>query len=641
MIAISYRREDSLPVAGRLYDRLQAKFGKQNVFMDFDSIRPGLDFREQIKQTIERSDVVIAIIGPRWLGEQRDKPRRIDDPTDLVRLEIAYALNARIPVIPVLVDNTSMPEPDELPREIEGLRFRHALLLDSGLDFHHHADRLIDGIKQLTSGLPSPVSDNKHFRISEQTRTPLEKERLQEPGGARLRSKQRRIGIGVVAAGLVLAIVGITVALFFGSKRRDGAVEAGKAPQVEESTPRPDELESRRAEEARIAALPKTIIVPVDETTISAAMMRAKKGDTIEVRAGTYEEQVSFKDGVILSGHSRETVAVRCKANKAALLIRDCSSGSISGITFEHNGSATDPSFSWLMYVANSYVEVFDCRMRKSGGFGIVVEKGGSPVIHDCIIDQNFWSGIVVNDSGTNPVLRSNRCSKNGYCGIYFARASGGVAEKNECEGSLKGIEVSGPGTSATLTGNHCFANHESKPAVDGFGIVFTETSTGSASGNVCEDNDGVGIAILGIGTSSEVEGNICKRNRMYGIGIKGGKASCFENRCDENTYAGITVEGEGTSATLSGNVCRLNGSYGISFGEAATGIAQGNRCEHNTVGIGVLGKKTSPKIRRNILQDNDKYGIGIAAFALPEIGDNTILGNKLLPIYREDTTRR
>src|SRR5438067_12460388 len=92
MIAISYRREDSLPIAGRLYDRLQAKFGKKNVFMDFDSIPPGADFRQHIKQMIERSKLVIAIIGPHWLGEQPDASRRIDNPADFVRLEIAYAL---------------------------------------------------------------------------------------------------------------------------------------------------------------------------------------------------------------------------------------------------------------------------------------------------------------------------------------------------------------------------------------------------------------------------------------------------------------------------------------------------------------------------------------------------------------------
>lgn len=146
MIAISYRREDSLPIAGRLYDRLQAKFGKQNVFMDFDSIPAGVDFRERIEQTIKRSELVVAVIGPRWLGEQSDSSRRIDEPTDFVRLEIKYALEQGIPIIPLLVDNTPMPKSEKLPPEIERLAFRNALPLDSGLDFHNHADRLINGI---------------------------------------------------------------------------------------------------------------------------------------------------------------------------------------------------------------------------------------------------------------------------------------------------------------------------------------------------------------------------------------------------------------------------------------------------------------------------------------------------------------
>jgi hypothetical protein len=149
MIAISYRREDSLPIAGRLYDRLQAKFGKKNVFMDFDSIPPGVDFRERIKETIEKSDLVIALIGPHWLGEQGDGSRRIDDPTDFVRLEIDYALKAKIPVIPLLIDNTQMPKPDKLPNEIEPLAFRNALPLNSGMDFHQHVDRAFSWINNL------------------------------------------------------------------------------------------------------------------------------------------------------------------------------------------------------------------------------------------------------------------------------------------------------------------------------------------------------------------------------------------------------------------------------------------------------------------------------------------------------------
>jgi hypothetical protein len=64
MIAISYRREDSTPIAGHLHDRLGAEFGAENVFMDFDSIPYGVDFRDHIAQTLERAEVLVAMIGP-------------------------------------------------------------------------------------------------------------------------------------------------------------------------------------------------------------------------------------------------------------------------------------------------------------------------------------------------------------------------------------------------------------------------------------------------------------------------------------------------------------------------------------------------------------------------------------------------
>jgi hypothetical protein len=149
MIAISYRRQDSSPVAGRLYDRLQAEFGKGSVFMDFDSIPYGVDFREHIKQTLRRAKVIVAIIGPQWCGGKDVATRRIDDPTDFVRLEVATALESGIPIIPVLVDNTPMPEARNLPPDLEGLAFRNGLALDTGIDFHHHTDRLIAGIHRV------------------------------------------------------------------------------------------------------------------------------------------------------------------------------------------------------------------------------------------------------------------------------------------------------------------------------------------------------------------------------------------------------------------------------------------------------------------------------------------------------------
>src|SRR3954454_18329783 len=105
-IFISYRREDSIAYAGRLYDRLQAHFGDEQVFMDIDTLRPGEDFVEAIQRTVASCDALVAVIGRSWLMAQDQKgQRRLDDPEDFVRLEIAAALERGIRVIPALVGN--------------------------------------------------------------------------------------------------------------------------------------------------------------------------------------------------------------------------------------------------------------------------------------------------------------------------------------------------------------------------------------------------------------------------------------------------------------------------------------------------------------------------------------------------------
>ena len=168
MIAISYRRQDSSAVAGRLYDRLQNEFGKGSVFMDFDSIPYGVDFRDHIKQTLKRAKVVVALIGPDWSGGHDLSKRRIDDPTDFVRLEVASALESGIPIIPVLINNTPMPDAKSLPPSLEALAYRNGLALDPGIDFHHHADRLIAGIHRVldpAAAVAPETSDRKMWPL--------------------------------------------------------------------------------------------------------------------------------------------------------------------------------------------------------------------------------------------------------------------------------------------------------------------------------------------------------------------------------------------------------------------------------------------------------------------------------------------
>lgn len=138
-IFISYRRADAAWAAGRLADRLRSEFGTENVFLDVQSIGLGQEFTQVIRQRIERSSVLLVIIGPTWLTQRRSDSgiRRIDEPDDFVRWEIAMALDQNLTVIPILIDETLMPRPEHLPEPIQQLAMKNAARLASG---HFHAD---------------------------------------------------------------------------------------------------------------------------------------------------------------------------------------------------------------------------------------------------------------------------------------------------------------------------------------------------------------------------------------------------------------------------------------------------------------------------------------------------------------------
>ena len=146
-IFISYRREDAVAHAGRLYDRLAAHFGKQHVFMDIDAIKPGEDFVQALEKSVGVSDVLIALVGRQWLSATDESGRRrLDLPEDFLRREVEIALDRNIRLIPILVQGARMPKPDELPQAISALARRHAFLLpDEG--FHRAVDELIAAIE--------------------------------------------------------------------------------------------------------------------------------------------------------------------------------------------------------------------------------------------------------------------------------------------------------------------------------------------------------------------------------------------------------------------------------------------------------------------------------------------------------------
>jgi hypothetical protein len=129
-IFISYRRDDSPGSAGRLYDRLAEEFPKDHLFMDVDAIAPGVDFVNEIERSVKSCDALLAIIGRHWeTAADAQGNRRLDDPADFVRREIATALASEVRVIPVLVDGAALPRPTALPDELQSLIRRNAVSL--------------------------------------------------------------------------------------------------------------------------------------------------------------------------------------------------------------------------------------------------------------------------------------------------------------------------------------------------------------------------------------------------------------------------------------------------------------------------------------------------------------------------------
>jgi hypothetical protein len=127
-IFINYRREDSIAIAGRLYDRLAEAFGRNNLFIDVDNIPVGMNFEEYLHKQVAACDVVVSLIGPNWLNAKDEtNQRRLDQPDDFVAIEIAAALARNILVIPVLVDGTHMPKASELPDSLKPLALRNAI----------------------------------------------------------------------------------------------------------------------------------------------------------------------------------------------------------------------------------------------------------------------------------------------------------------------------------------------------------------------------------------------------------------------------------------------------------------------------------------------------------------------------------
>src|SRR5687767_256958 len=148
MIFMSYRRRDSGVYATALQTKLQHHFGDAAIVRDVTDIPGGSEFRPFIFKTVPKCCVLLALIGPRWLRASDKDGRRLEQEGDLVRAEIAQALQQEsVLVIPVLVGGAHMPPESKVPPDISALCGRQAVALGDPPAWDDDVNRLIDRVQ--------------------------------------------------------------------------------------------------------------------------------------------------------------------------------------------------------------------------------------------------------------------------------------------------------------------------------------------------------------------------------------------------------------------------------------------------------------------------------------------------------------
>jgi TIR domain len=232
-VFISYRRADSAGYAGRLMDRLDRELGRDLVFMDVDAIPLGTNFSKALHEEVAKCGVLLAVIGPNW-SDARDEHgnRRLDNPNDFVRIEIAAALQRSIPVIPVLLEGARIPKGDELPEDLKELALRNGMEIRHA-SFQDDMNRLIRGLKQ--DGVDLTNGDTSEFP----TKTHAAQSDLKVTHGLWefLRDKDNQQVLGWLGGGLVVAVTGLWAAFVYFSP-------PGKSPEAKSLEPTPASIQA-------------------------------------------------------------------------------------------------------------------------------------------------------------------------------------------------------------------------------------------------------------------------------------------------------------------------------------------------------------------------------------------------------------
>jgi len=211
-VFVSYRREDSPNVVDLVAERLRRQLGHENVFKDVDSVFLGENFLDKIQSALTTADVLLVVIGPRWLNASKSPgKRRLNDPDDWVRIEVREALQRDdVRVVPLLVEGATMPGESDLPPGLKALAFRHARILRPAPMLEADLDILCERLAPEPK--PEPDSKAPAHRAVDIPKVKVAGGGIQQAHTAGSPGLRRPVFFVLAAAGLALLAIALVIA---------------------------------------------------------------------------------------------------------------------------------------------------------------------------------------------------------------------------------------------------------------------------------------------------------------------------------------------------------------------------------------------------------------------------------------------
>jgi len=145
-IFISYRRADNPDFVERIRDWFAWKYGRDSVFMDFDTIPPFTPFANFIRDKVRECDLLVAVIGPSWIKTLQERIQNADD-EDYVRTEIRLALELNKPIAPLCIKKSTIPSARDLPPDLRPMLDYNSAHLDSGRHFLDNIEMILNAVE--------------------------------------------------------------------------------------------------------------------------------------------------------------------------------------------------------------------------------------------------------------------------------------------------------------------------------------------------------------------------------------------------------------------------------------------------------------------------------------------------------------